>query len=56
MGGFNGAVIAFPSIFLSFYSASMFAASLLQELPIRDEKLNDRKRTNILKKKLSDGT
>ena len=34
----------------------MFGASLLEELPVRDADVNKKKRINLLKKKLSEGT
>ena len=37
-GGFNGAIIIFPSLFMSFYSSSLFHASLLEDLPVRQAK------------------
>ena len=35
VGGFNGAIILFPTFFMSFYSSFMFNQSIEKELPTR---------------------
>ena len=55
-GGFNGAIVIFPSLFLSFYSYRMFNASLLEDLPVRTGKKKNHQKLNMLKKKLFAGT
>ena len=35
IGGFNGAIITFPSFFMAIYSGRMFNLSLLEEFSIR---------------------
>ena len=40
LGGFNGAIIIFPSYLMSFYSERMFRSALAGEVPIRKKKRN----------------
>ena len=51
-GGFFGAIVIFPPMFLSFYSSRMFGASLLEDLPVRTPKSKKRSQINQLQKKL----
>ena len=40
LGGFNAAIIIFPSYVMSFYSERMFQSALAGEVPIRKRKRN----------------
>ena len=35
IGGFNGAIIIFPTYVMSWYSSRMFLASVYQEMPVK---------------------
>ena len=38
IGGFNSAVLIFPTFLLSWYNKKMFSASLYEELPVKKKK------------------
>ena len=40
-GGFQGAIVIFPAIFMSFYALKKFETSLLASAPIKKRRRND---------------
>ena len=40
VGGFNGAIIIFPSFLMSWYAARKFNASIYEDMPIKKQKAN----------------
>ena len=46
-GGFNGAIVVIPTLFMAIYSGRMFNSSLLEEVPIRKSRKRDKKADSI---------
>ena len=38
VGGFNGAIVLFPTIIMSFYSAHSFEKSISADIPVKRKK------------------
>jgi len=53
-GGFNGAIVIFPSLFMAIYSGRMFNSSLLEEVPVRKTRKRN-KSTVTVEDKLESG-
>ena len=61
VGGFNGAIIIFPSYLMSWYAARRFNSSIYEDMPIKKQR-SSRKRgkeyqqdMSVLQKKLMNG-
>ena len=60
VGGFNGAIIIFPSYFMSWYAARMFNSSIFEDMPIKKKRSRKRGKEyqqdmSVLQKKLMNG-
>ena len=55
-GGFNGAIVMFPSYLMSLYSSKMFNNQILQELPIKKKRKKSQHDMSRLKSKLADNS
>ena len=44
IGGFNGAVIVVPSLFMSYYSSLMYQYEVTSEIPIKKKRSRKQKR------------
>ena len=60
VGGFNGAIIIFPSYFMSWYAARRFNSSIYEDMPIKKQRSRKRGKKyqqdmNVLQKKLMNG-
>ena len=45
-GGFNGAIIILPSLFMNWYSSKMFDAAIAQEIPTKKRSKRSKKNNN----------
>ena len=52
VGGFNSAIIIFPSYIMSFYSSRMYQASIFKDVPV-NTKRKSKKKSSALDKKLA---
>ena len=43
IGGFTGAIIIFPTYFMSWYSSRMFLASVYQDIPVEKNEKKKKK-------------
>ena len=46
IGGFNGAIIIFPSFVMSYYNASAYTRDITRQIPVRYTKRKARRRTS----------
>ena len=46
IGGFNGAIIIFPSYLMSWYAKRMFNASIYEEMPVKKQRSKKRGKDN----------
>ena len=46
IGGFNGAIIIFPSYLMSWYAERMFNASIYEEMPVKKQRSKKRGKDN----------
>ena len=57
LGGFTGAIIGLPAIFMGWYSEKMFRASIYEELPTEKTKRKKKEQyeSRVLQEKLEAG-
>ena len=46
IGGFNGAIIIFPSYLMSWYAQRMFNASIYEDMPVKKSRSKQRGKDN----------